>query len=73
MACVVSLDSSRLQSNDPAQFFRATRQLLMAATAVSRFVPASKGRLKVQLRPALAGNVAVSQERAAAFKTWLAS
>lgn len=59
---------------DPAQFFRANRQLLVAATAVARFVPAGKGRLKVELRPALgalAGDVLVSQERAAAFKAWL--
>lgn len=56
---------------DPAQFFRATRQLLVAAWAVTRFAPAGKGRLKLELRPALAGDVLVSQERAAAFKAWL--
>ena len=56
---------------DPAQFFRATRQLLVAATAVIRFAPAGKGRLKLELRPAWAGDVLVSQERAAAFKAWL--
>lgn len=56
---------------DPVQFFRANRQLLVAATAVARFAPAGKGRLKVELQPALAGDVVVSQERAAAFKAWL--
>lgn len=59
---------------DPAQFFRANRQLLVAATAVARFTPAGKGRLKVELSPPLgapAGDVVVSQERAAAFKAWL--
>ena len=59
---------------DPALFFRATRQLLVAATAVARFAPAGKGRLKVELRPAIAGTVGdvlVSQEPASAFKAWL--
>ena len=58
---------------DPAKFFRANRQLLVAATAVARFAPAGKGRLKIELRPLLTGDVLVSQERAAAFKVWLGS
>ncbi len=58
---------------DPAKFFRANRQLLVAATAVVRFAPTGKGRLKVELRPLLTGDVLVSQERAAAFKVWLGS
>lgn len=57
---------------DPAQFFRANRQTLLAARAVAGFVPAGKGRLRLQLRPALAGEFFVSQERAAAFRDWLA-
>ncbi len=56
---------------DPTQFFRANRQLLVAARAVARFTPAGKGRLKVELQPAMPGDVWVSQERAAAFKAWL--
>ncbi|MBL8342186.1 MAG: response regulator transcription factor [Rubrivivax sp.] len=56
---------------DPARFFRVNRQLLVAAEAVVRFVAAGKGRLKVELRPALPGDVLVSQERAADFKVWL--
>ncbi|RZJ08786.1 MAG: response regulator transcription factor [Rubrivivax sp.] len=56
---------------DPSQFFRANRQTLLAARAVAGFAPAGKGRLKLQLRPALAGDLVVSQERAAAFKAWL--
>ena len=63
---------SELESElDPAMFFRANRQLLVAATAVARFGPTGKGRLKVELRPSLPGEVFVSQERAAAFKAWL--
>ncbi|MBL8344438.1 MAG: response regulator transcription factor [Rubrivivax sp.] len=56
---------------DPSQFFRANRQLLVAARAVVRFGPVGKGRLKVELQPAMTGDVVVSQERAAAFKAWL--
>jgi DNA-binding LytR/AlgR family response regulator len=56
---------------NPTQFFRANRQLLPAATAVAGFTPAGKGRLKLALRPPLAGGALVSQERAAAFKAWL--
>lgn len=57
---------------DPAQFFRANRQTLLAVRAVAGFVPAGKGRLKLQLRPAPTGDLVVSQERAAEFKAWLA-
>lgn len=56
---------------DPAQFFRANRQMLLAARAVAGFAPAGKGRLKLQLRPELVGDSFISQERAAAFKAWL--
>lgn len=57
---------------DPARFFRASRQMLLAADAVQRLQPAGKGRLQVDLRPAEAGPVTISQERAAAFREWLA-
>ena len=57
-------------SLDPTRFFRASRQLLVAAPAVARFAPAGKGRLRLELRPD-AGPVTVSQERAAAFRAWL--
>jgi DNA-binding LytR/AlgR family response regulator len=55
---------------DPAQFFRANRQVLIAAHAVRRFAPAGKGRLRVE-SSAAAGDLIVSQERAAAFRAWL--
>jgi DNA-binding LytR/AlgR family response regulator len=55
----------------PQRFFRANRQLLVAAGAVQRFTPAGKGRLKLDLSPALEGDLLVSQERAAAFRAWL--
>jgi DNA-binding LytR/AlgR family response regulator len=56
---------------DPAQFFRASRQLLVSVRAVRRFTAVGKGRLKLELLPPLAGEVIVSQERAAAFRVWL--
>lgn len=56
---------------DPTRFFRANRQLLVAATAVRRFAAVGKGRLKVELTPPLLGDVVISQERAAAFRAWL--
>ena len=57
---------------DPARFFRASRQVLLAADAVLRFAPVGKGRIRVELRPDGTSAVIVSQERAAAFKAWLA-
>lgn len=56
---------------DPSQFFRANRQTIVAATAITRFAPAGKGRLALTLVPAAAGEVQVSQERASAFRAWL--
>ena len=56
---------------DPVQFFRASRQVIVAATAITRFAPAGKGRLALTLMPAAAGEVQVSQERAASFRAWL--
>lgn len=55
----------------PQRFFRASRQLLIAAGAVRRFTPAGKGRLRLDLAPALDGELLISQERAAAFRAWL--
>ncbi|WP_077033707.1 LytTR family DNA-binding domain-containing protein [Pelomonas sp. KK5] len=57
---------------DPRRFFRANRQLIVAAEAVRRFAPAGKGRLKLELmHPALDGELTISQERAGAFRAWL--
>lgn len=56
---------------DPSLFFRASRQLLVSASAVARFTVGARGRLKVDLRPPLPGDAWVSQERAAAFRAWM--
>jgi DNA-binding LytR/AlgR family response regulator len=57
---------------DPQQYFRVNRQMIVAASAVARWRSAGKGRLVVELAPATDGEVSISQERAAAFRDWLA-
>jgi DNA-binding LytR/AlgR family response regulator len=81
LAFAVTLDGQRYlldgtlaeveQELDPARFFRASRQVLVALQAVTGYAPAGKGRLRLQLAPGLRDEVLVSQERAAAFKAWL--
>ncbi len=56
---------------DPAQFFRANRQVLIAAHAVQRFTAAGKGRLRVESTAPALGELTVSPDRAAAFRAWL--
>jgi DNA-binding LytR/AlgR family response regulator len=56
---------------DPARFFRASRQLLVSVQAVKGFVPAGKGRVRLDLQPTLAADTTISPERAAAFRAWL--
>ncbi|MCK9687377.1 LytR/AlgR family response regulator transcription factor [Scleromatobacter humisilvae] len=56
---------------DPAQFFRANRQVLIAAHAVQRFAAAGKGRLRVEASALAIGELTVSPDRAAAFRAWL--
>lgn len=56
---------------DPAQFFRANRQVLIAARAVQRFAAAGKGRLRVESAAPAIGELIVSPDRAAAFRAWL--
>ena len=56
---------------DPTQFFRANRQVLIAAHAVRRFSAAGKGRLRVESLAPAVGELIVSPDRAAAFRSWL--
>jgi len=56
---------------DPARFFRANRAWLVHIDAVSRCRPWGKGKLLLNLRPAVDSEVVVSQERATAFRAWL--
>jgi DNA-binding LytR/AlgR family response regulator len=54
---------------DPARFFRATRQVIVAAQGVRHCASAGKGR--VALTPVPDGEVLpVTQERAGAFRAW---
>ena len=55
---------------DPAQFFRVNRNYLVHAPAVKSFSSVGKGRLAVQLQPRTTDELQVSQENAAAFRTW---
>ncbi len=52
-------------------FFRINRKYLAAYPAVVRFRPYDKGKVIVELKPAPADEVIVSQENAAAFKQWI--
>lgn len=54
-----------------ASFFRVNRKYLASPAAVRRFSLLGKGRLKVELTPAVEEEVVVSQETAAAFKAWM--
>ena len=56
---------------DPGRFFRASRQVIVAAQGVRHYASAGKGRLLLTLLPDDA-TLAVAQERAAAFKAWWA-
>jgi len=58
---------------DSQRFFRINRQVIVSAAAVRGFRPSGKGRLELQLSPAATATVSVTQERAAAFREWLAS
>ncbi len=57
---------------DPRQFFRVNRQMVVAARAVARWSAGAKGRVVLELRPRSDGEVQISQERAAAFRGWIA-
>jgi DNA-binding LytR/AlgR family response regulator len=55
-----------------AEVFRVNRQYLVHASAVAGFRPFVKGKLLVELAPAAAEEVVVSQDNAARFRAWLA-
>ena len=54
------------------EVFRVNRQYLVHASAIAGFRPFVKGKLLVELSPATAEEVVVSQENAARFRAWLA-
>ncbi|MEQ1508114.1 MAG: LytTR family DNA-binding domain-containing protein [Myxococcota bacterium] len=57
---------------DPARFFRLNRRFLAHIDAVARFRSAGRGKLAVRLTPDAEAEVVVSQERAGAFRAWIA-
>lgn len=70
---VVETSLGELESElDATRFFRINRQVIASAGAVVAFRPAGKGRLEVELAPPGIDRVTVTQERAAAFRDWLA-
>lgn len=56
---------------DPAQFFRANRQLLTHLGAVRRLHPYFNGKLKLDLHPEASEELLVSREKTPHFKAWL--
>ncbi|MBM3783317.1 MAG: response regulator transcription factor [Acidobacteria bacterium] len=53
------------------EFFRANRAWLVHVDAVERLAPCGKGKLMLELTPSTREPVVVSQERAAACRSWL--
>lgn len=56
---------------DAERFFRLNRQVLASASAIARVHPWTKGRLRVELVPAIDDDVIVSQPSAGRFREWL--
>jgi len=59
-------------SLDPSAFFRLNRRYIAHIDGIARFRSAGRGRLAVKLVPEAEEEVVVSQERATAFRTWIA-
>jgi two-component system LytT family response regulator len=53
------------------EFFRASRQFLIARSAISNVFVHLNGKLKVTLRPVATEELYVSRDRAPEFKKWL--
>ncbi len=56
---------------DSYEFFRLNRKYLTRIEAIESFRPASRGRIRVDLRPPVHDSVMVSQEKAARFRAWM--
>jgi DNA-binding LytR/AlgR family response regulator len=57
---------------DPARFFRLNRRYIAHIDGIAKFRSAGRGRLAVRLTPDAEEEVLVSQERAHAFRSWVA-
>ncbi|CCH53794.1 two component transcriptional regulator, LytTR family [Fibrisoma limi BUZ 3] len=60
-----------VQKLNPRHFFRANRQFIIHARSVDRVHLHFNGRLKLDLRPAIAEDVFISRERAGEFRSWM--
>ncbi len=56
---------------DPNVFFRANRQVIVSFDAIAEIHPYFKGRLKLDLNPAIDLEIVVSAEKTPEFKSWL--
>jgi DNA-binding LytR/AlgR family response regulator len=56
---------------DPAQFYRVNRKYLVNQQAIRRIKTFTKSKLQLEIQPAPAEEIIISQENAAAFKAWM--
>jgi two-component system LytT family response regulator len=56
---------------DPAHFYRINRKYLVNINAVKRIRSFAKGKLLIDVHPAVEEEIIVSTENTAAFKEWL--
>jgi two-component system, LytTR family, response regulator len=58
---------------DPSQFYRVNRKYLVQSNAIKKIKTWPKSKLQLELEPAPAEEVIISQENVAAFKEWMGS
>lgn len=56
---------------DPAQFYRVNRKYLVNLNAIKRIKTYPKSKLQLEIQPAPAEEIIISQENAGAFKAWM--
>jgi DNA-binding LytR/AlgR family response regulator len=61
------------KETDPTQFYRVNRKYLVNVNAIKRMKAHQKGKLIVEVQPAVNEEIIVSQENASAFKEWIGS
>ena len=56
---------------DPAQFYRVNRKYLINLNAIKRIKSYPKSKLQLEIQPPPSEEIIISQESAAAFKSWM--
>lgn len=56
---------------DPSQFYRVNRKYLINLNAIKRIKSYPKSKLQLEIQPPPAEEIIISQENAAAFKSWM--